>query len=122
MQDQEEELEIVPIADEPPIEKKIRVLEASPGHRAIREELQAKVVRDLLGPAQGPEEEISADEAQNVRDRYILGILAPRHRVEKEQNTSNFDELAQDGGADGDDGSPDTGPPQKGTMFPPRLA
>lgn len=92
----------------------------APDARSLREELQAMVAADLLGPAGGPEEEIG-DEAQNVRDRYILGVLAPRHRVEKDDSGPGGDELAVGGGSDGDDGSPDTGAPQKGTMFPSSL-
>jgi hypothetical protein len=92
----------------------------SPDARSLREELQAMVAADLLGPAAGPEEEIG-DEAQNVRDRYILGVLAPRQRVEKDESEPGGDELAQGGGSDGDDGSADTGAPQKGTMFPSSL-
>jgi hypothetical protein len=91
-----------------------------PAQRELREELQTMVAADLLGPAGGPEEEIG-DEAQNVRDRYILGVLAPRYRVEKEESEPGGDELAQGGGSDGDDGSADTGAPQKGTMFPSSL-
>jgi hypothetical protein len=41
----------------------------------IRSELEDLILRDLLGPAGGPEEII--DEPY-VRDRYILGLLAPR--------------------------------------------
>ena len=41
----------------------------------IRQELQRLVLNDLLGPAGGKEEII--DELY-VRDRYILGLLAPR--------------------------------------------
>lgn len=97
-----------------------RTLLASPGARTLRDELQAMVQADLLGPAGGEHEEIG-DEAQNVRDRYILGVLAPRHRATQEESASTDDELAQGGGSDGDDGSPDTGAPRRGTMFPSSL-
>jgi hypothetical protein len=40
----------------------------------MRDELEAMVLRDLLGPAGGEEEEV--DEAR-VRDRYLIGMLAP---------------------------------------------
>jgi len=103
----------------PEVRQKPEIL-TPPDARALRNELQAMVAADLLGPAGGPEEEIG-NEAQNVRDRYILGVLAPRHRVEKEDSEPGGDELAQGGGSDGDDGSPDTGAPQKGTMFPSSL-
>lgn len=99
---------------------KKRPLLASPGERALRAELQDMVQKDLLGPTAGDCEEIG-EEAQNVRDRYILGVLAPRYRVEKDDTEPTDGELAQGGGGDGDDGSPDTGAPQKGTMFPSSL-
>ncbi|WP_043320051.1 DISARM system helicase DrmA [Microbulbifer sp. HZ11] len=41
----------------------------------IRELLQLAVMDDLLGPANGPEEEIVD---MSVRDRYLVGRLAPR--------------------------------------------
>ncbi|MEN6290806.1 MAG: hypothetical protein ABFD07_02160, partial [Methanobacterium sp.] len=47
----------------------------TPSANQIRQELQDLILRDLLGPAGGEEETI--DEPY-VRDRYILGLLAPR--------------------------------------------
>ncbi len=48
----------------------------------IRELLQMAVVDDLLGPADGPEEEIIG---MSVRDRYLVGKLAPQEtRIEEE--------------------------------------
>ena len=46
-----------------------------PTHAQIRAELQELILRDLLGPAGGEEEIV--DEPY-VRDRYILGLLAPK--------------------------------------------
>ncbi len=46
-----------------------------PSANQIRSELNDLILHDLLGPAGGPEEII--DEPY-VRDRYILGLLAPR--------------------------------------------
>ena len=48
---------------------------APPTHAQIRAELQELILRDLLGPAGGEEEIV--DEPY-VRDRYILGLLAPK--------------------------------------------
>ena len=48
----------------------------NPDARAyVRQLLETIVTDDLLGPAQGPEEEIVG---MSVRDRYILGRLGPR--------------------------------------------
>jgi hypothetical protein len=46
-----------------------------PSPRQLRAELEEMVRRDLLGPADGPREEV--DEL-HVRSRYIVGMLAPR--------------------------------------------
>ena len=48
-----------------------------PSHHTLREELQEMVVKDLLGPAGGPEEEV--DEAR-VSDRYLVGTLNSKRR------------------------------------------
>ncbi len=54
----------------------------SPQEQAyIRELLQLAVMDDLLGPASGPEEEIVG---MSVRDRYLVGRLAPRTAGEDE--------------------------------------
>ena len=50
---------------------------AAPPH-AIREELEALVMADLLGPAGGPDEEVMED---RVRERYLVGMLAPKRQV-----------------------------------------
>src|SRR6185437_4283860 len=54
-----------------------RVL-AAPEPAAIRQMLEDKVLADLLGPANGPEEEV---DEQNVRDRYLVGLLAPQKQA-----------------------------------------
>ena len=48
----------------------------------IRQELEARVVKDLLGPAEGPQEEI--DDGR-VSDRYLVGLLAPKKRDRQTQ-------------------------------------
>lgn len=45
----------------------------------IRELLQLAVMDDLLGPANGPEEQIVD---MSVRDRYLVGKLAPQQRAD----------------------------------------
>ena len=47
-------------------------LQSIPSSMRIREELERMVVRDLLGPVGGPEEEI---DEPSVRDRYLVGML-----------------------------------------------
>ncbi len=49
----------------------------------IRELLEAAVTDDLLGPADGPHEEIVE---MSVRDRYLVGKLAPRDSLVEEED------------------------------------
>lgn len=69
-----------------------------PSTNQIRFELQDLILRDLLGPAGGPEEIV---DEQYVRDRYILGLLAPRGQsvIPEEE-----EDLAFTGG-DGEEGT-----------------
>jgi hypothetical protein len=78
----------------------------------IRAELEAMVLKDLLGPAGGPDEEI---DEQRVRDRYLVGTLAPKRQ---ERSAEEFDELPQGGSAPVEDGAAETTSPANKTMFP----
>jgi len=51
-----------------------------PSPSTIRAELEQMVVADLLGPAGGPDEEVVE---RTVRDRYLVGVLAPRRRKDE---------------------------------------
>jgi hypothetical protein len=85
-----------------------------PSPHCIRDELTDMVIRDLLGPAGGPEEEL--DQRENrVRERYLVGALAPR-AVFVEAG-----ELDQLGSAEPDDvevGMTDILAPTRNTMIP----
>lgn len=59
----------------------------------IRELLQLAVMDDLLGPAAGPNELIVD---MGVRDRYLVGKLAPREAVERSSEFSVDPENADD--------------------------
>jgi hypothetical protein len=48
------------------------LLQSIPSQTKIREELERIVLKDLLGPVCGPEEEI---DEPSVRDRYLVGVL-----------------------------------------------
>jgi hypothetical protein len=41
----------------------------------LRAQLEAAVIADLLGPADGPEEIV---DERTLRDRYLVGKLGPR--------------------------------------------
>jgi hypothetical protein len=85
-----------------------------PSAHDVRDELTDMVIRDLLGPAGGPEEELDQRE-DRVRERYLVGALAPRAvSVEAE-------ELDQLGSAEPDDmevGMTDILAPTRNTMLP----
>lgn len=81
--------------------------------------LEEMVVKDLLGPAGGDSEELTE---RNVRDRYLVGVLAPRRKAAggppaapSEEGDEDLplipDEVSQ-GGADSlDDGNTDLNVP-----------
>jgi len=88
------------------------LLQTIPSPMKIREELEQMVLKDLLGPVGGPEEEI---DEQSVRDRYLVGMLAPKRQ---ELSPEEFDELPQGGSAPVEDGAPVSTSPSTKTMFP----
>ena len=49
----------------------------TPSPTRLRAKLEQMVIADLLGPAGGPDEEVVE---RTVRDRYLVGVLAPRRR------------------------------------------
>lgn len=63
----------------------------------VRELLQLAVIDDLLGPADGPVEEIVG---MSVRDRYLVGKLAP---IDTEPDAAETDNLGTSGKVDPDD-------------------
>src|SRR5438309_753167 len=51
-----------------------------PSALELRDMLEEMAVRELRGPVQGEDEEVPG----RIRDRYLVGILAPRQRAEGE--------------------------------------
>jgi Helicase conserved C-terminal domain len=88
------------------------LLHSIPSPMKIREELERMVLKDLLGPVGGPEEEI---DEPSVRDRYLVGMLAPKRR---ELSPEEFDELPQGGSGSIEDGTAESTSPATKTMFP----
>lgn len=88
------------------------VLQGIPSSITIRDELEAMVLSDLLGPVGGPSEEIIEP---SVRDRYLVGMLAPKRQ---ELSPEEFDELAQGGSGTVEEGTTDYTAPATKTMFP----
>jgi hypothetical protein len=69
-----------------------------PSDHDLRELLHDAVVNDLLGPASGPEEEILGT---SVRDRYLVGKLAPKESPIDQADTGDLAESGSDSGDDG---------------------
>ncbi len=80
----------------------------------LRDELTDMVVRDLLGPAGGPDEELNQHE-NHAYQRYLVGMLAPKG---SEVAGGELDEPAASDGDDGEEGAPESGVPAGSTYFP----
>ena len=70
----------------------------TPSDDDLRELLHDAVVKDLLGPAGGPDEEILGT---SVRDRYLVGKLAPKESPIDQADTGDLAESGSDSGDDG---------------------
>jgi hypothetical protein len=81
----------------------------TPSPAELRDELQAAVLADLLGPAGGPEEIVTEP---YVRDRYLVGMLAPKGQTALPEE---LDDMAQ-AGMDGEDGVTEAPPPKAAAM------
>lgn len=81
---------------------------------SLREEFLGLVSRDLLGPAGGEREVITED---NVRDRYLVGLLAPLKQSD-EPTREQMDELAEDGDDSPEEGSPEPATPASRSLMP----
>lgn len=80
----------------------------------LRGELAAMVIRDLLGPAGGGDEELNQSEP-HAYQRYLVGMLAPRV---SEIAGGELDELATGEGDEGEEGAAESGVPAGSTYFP----
>ena len=87
---------------------------SAPSPATLRDELTAMVIKDLLGPAGGPEEELHQYE-DHVFKRYLVGMLAPKGSEVAEEE---LDELATGDGDEGEEGEPDASVPAGGTYYP----
>lgn len=85
-----------------------------PSPSQIRDELTQMVIRDLLGPAGGQNEELNQYE-DHAYQRYLVGMLAPK---DKEVPAGELDELAVGDGEEGEEGSTDANVPAGSTYFP----
>ena len=93
----------------------------------IRAELEEMVVADLLGPAAGEDEDVKE---RTVRDRYLVGVLAPSRSAgssaakpavdeeEDEEIPLIPDELSEGGSDTADDGKTDVDTPVTQAFLP----
>ena len=79
---------------------------------SIRRQLHAAVADDLLGPAEGPHEEIVDS---SVRSRYLVGQLAPMNLV---LEPDDQDELPKEGTTVNDDGESEEDRLQSESLMP----
>ncbi len=89
---------------------------ALPSPYVIREQLRQTVVNDFLGPAGGRDEELE----ERPRDRYLVGMLAPRSRRSNDESypADEAGELAVASTTNTEDGKPDSGVAQKDNLSP----
>jgi hypothetical protein len=89
---------------------------AVPRHYELREQLQQTVVNDFLGPAGGPDEELE----ERPRDRYLVGMLAPRSRRSKAESfpAEEAGDIAVASTTNTEDGKPDAGVAQTDNLLP----
>jgi hypothetical protein len=80
----------------------------------VRDELTEIVLKDLLGPAGGIDEELSQYE-DRATGRYLIGMLAPKATPVE---AGELDHLGTDGADDAEVGSTDAATPSKTTFFP----
>ncbi len=80
----------------------------------LREDLLTITVRDLLGPAGGPSEEV--DEPR-VRERYLTGMLAPRKQEtgDEESDESKIEDVTIDPSGQDELAAAGAGTPEEGT-------
>ncbi len=84
-------------------------------HAYVRDLLQMAVVDDLLGPADGPFEEVVG---MSVRERYLVGKLAPRDTPVPEDQ---LEDLAREAVADPDDPTEERDPSTSSSLAPSSL-
>ena len=83
----------------------------------LRQELEDLIRRDLLGPAGGEQETITE---QSVRNRYLLGMLAPLKVIEVDEEP--FEELADSSEDNAEEGTAEPSTPAKRGVEPSTLS
>jgi len=86
--------------------------QATPSQYELRAQFEDMIVKELLGPAHGEEEEIEED---SLRDRYLIGLLAPKN---SQQQSEQQEELALSQADNPEEGKAETHASGTPTMFP----
>ena len=90
-----------------------------PTPHQLREEIQQAIYLDLLGPVNGEEEEVLDN---NLLDRYLIGVLAPKIRQAQEQKEESIvqedDEAIEVLGKIREDDSVEANVALSNTLFP----
>lgn len=81
---------------------------------AVRDKLADMVVADLLGPAGGPDEELSQHE-DRVTGRYLIGALAPKAT---QVEAGELDDVGTSADGDDDEEAEDSAVPSSATFYP----
>jgi hypothetical protein len=88
---------------------------AAPPPSQIRTELERLLLGNILGPEGGEEEELDIRAVRSVSDYYLVGMLAPTHRLIE---MDDKDDLAVDGAGGSDGQSPDISAPTATSLLP----
>ncbi|MQA06887.1 MAG: helicase, partial [Streptosporangiales bacterium] len=99
------------------LERPQRFTEASSA--AVRDELEQQVRRDLLGPWDGPTEQLPSQGLEGPRERYLVGALGPRGEAtaSAEEAPASVDNGAGVSGDGGDAELPEVAPATVGRMW-----
>ena len=85
---------------------------------ALRDEFERRIVLDLLGPADGPTERFFArGGATRVRDRYLVGMLAPKDTIAFDRGRDEDTGVETDESGEGDTTTPER-PSGPASLFP----
>jgi hypothetical protein len=105
-----------PNPPEPPIVNPESLIVNPKSPYELRQELEEMIFNDLLGPAEGEDEEV--DES-SVTDRYLVGLLSPliRNKTPEEQPEQQ-DEFVPAGKGNSEEGTTEGTIPPPNTMFP----
>lgn len=90
---------------------------AAPSPDAIRAELEAMLVANILGPEGGDHEELAA--STSIREYYLVGMLAPRQAgAEAGEFDGQHDELAVEGATEAEETPTDRATTAGPSLFP----